>query len=83
MGACSSYAAIAWTCSVVAAGVSVTVPAGTFTDCFQIVTDNPLVLGNKTDYWSPTVQGIVKTVDTETYYPGVETTSLTSYTLAP
>jgi hypothetical protein len=57
------------------------VPAGTFDDCFQITTDNPLLPGIKTDYWSPTVMGIVKTVNSETYYPGTETTSLTSYTL--
>jgi hypothetical protein len=81
MGACSSYALVPYTCSVVASGVTIDVPAGHFTDCFQIVTDNPAALGNKTDYWSPTAQGIVQTVDTETYFPGVETTSLTFYHL--
>jgi predicted ribosomally synthesized peptide with SipW-like signal peptide len=81
MGSCSSYASNSYTCSVVASGVSVTVPAGTFIDCFEIVTDNTDADGTKTDYWSTTAQGIVKTVDTETYFPGVETTVLTSYTL--
>ena len=78
---CMSYGLVAYTCSVAASGVSVTVPKGTFTDCFQITTDNPLAPGTKTDYWSPTVMGIVKTVDTETYAPGVETTVLTNFAL--
>jgi hypothetical protein len=81
MGACSSYSLVPWTCSVVASGMSVTVPKGTFTDCFQVVTDNPAAAGTKTDYWSPTVMGIVQTVDTETYFPGVETTVLTDFTI--
>jgi len=79
--ACSGYALATISVSVVAGNVSVMVPAGTFNDCFQITTDNPLLPGIKTDYWSPTVMGIVKTVNSETYYPGVETTVLTSYTL--
>jgi len=80
-GACSGYASMTFSCSVVASGVSVTVPKGTFADCFQITTDDPLAAGIKTDYWSPTVMGIVKTVNSETYYPGVETTVLTDYTI--
>jgi hypothetical protein len=84
-GACSGYALATISVSVVAGNVSVTVPLGTFADCFQITTDDPdpLKPGIKTDYWSPTVMGIVKTVNSETYFPGVETTSLTSYYIAP
>jgi hypothetical protein len=81
--ACSGYALATISVSVVAGNVSVMVPAGTFADCFQITTDDLLLPGTKTDYWSPTVMGIVKTVNSETYAPGVETTSLTSYIIAP
>jgi len=78
---CTGYSAVTITVSVVAGNVSVTVPKGTFADCFQITTDDPLAPGIKTDYWSPTVMGIVKTVNSETYAPGVETTVLTNFTL--
>ena len=70
-----------WYAEVVAANVTVTVPAGTFTDVFQIdyyvdwnadaifdKSGNPLTdeLTNR-DYWSPTAMANVKQVDFLTY----------------
>jgi len=72
---------VTWTAEVVAVNESVTVPAGTFTDCVKIVETQAAVAGKtKTTWWSPTVQGTVKEVD-EVSYPAVQTMELKSYTL--
>ena len=55
-------------------------PTGTYPNCMEITTDDPLVPGTKVDYYDSTVQGIVYTLDTETY-DGTETQTLTSYNI--
>ena len=75
---------VTWTAEVVAVNESVTVPAGTFTDCVKTVETQtqPAVAGKaKTTWWSPTVQGTVKQVDDASYPPGVQTMELSSYTI--
>ena len=67
--------------------VTVTVPAGTFTDCFVIetLTDEGFGAGfvlSRTDWYSPTAQGLVKTVDVGTA-DGVETRELQAYASVP
>jgi hypothetical protein len=69
------------TVEVVAADVSVTVPAGTFTDCFEIVDTAEGATGSTTTWWSPTVQNAVKVIESESYAPGVQTQELASYDL--
>jgi len=86
LGDCISPEAtsVTWTAEVVAVNESVTVPAGTFTDCVKTVETQtqPAVAGKaKTTWWSPTVQGIVKQVDDASYPPGVQTMELSSYTI--
>jgi len=66
--------------TVTAENVSVTVPAGTFTDCFEIVADDATKPGQQITYWSPTVQGVVKSINDESY-DGIQTGELASYTL--
>ncbi len=65
---------------VVAVDVSVTVPAGTFTDCVEILTTSADP-GETRTWWSPTVQGIVKQVDTMGYPPGTGVMELSAYDL--
>ena len=66
--------------TVVAENQTVTVPAGTFTDCFEIVT-TPVAGGTKTEWYSPTAMAVVKSIDDNTTSLGIETRELTSYTL--
>ena len=65
--------------TVVAENQTVTVPAGTFTDCFelQLVT----ATGMKTEWYSPTAMAVVKSVDDNSQMLGIEIRELTSYTL--
>jgi hypothetical protein len=66
------------TFTVTAENQTVTVPAGTFTDCFVIeVTGNHPQSWAHTDYWSPTAMGLVNRI--ATYYVGVETWELKSF----
>jgi len=69
-----------FTVEVVAVDESVTVPAGTFTDCAKIVTTLDGTDKTSTVWWSPTVQSIVKQIDTIAA-AGVETQELSSYNL--
>ncbi len=73
-----------WTCTetVEAVGVTVTVPAGTFSDCVHITTTCEGECLSEV-WWSPTVMGAVKWVYPESYYNGIETWELASYTIAP
>lgn len=82
LGDCIAEATSAvWTAEVVAVDESVTVPAGTFTDCVKIVETTAEVTGTKTTWWSPTVQGVVKSIDEASYPPGVNVMELASYDL--
>ena len=54
--------------------------AGTFTDCVEMVETEEGGAGSVTTWWSPTVQGIVKQIDTIAAN-GVETQELASYNL--
>ena len=69
------------TVEVVAVDVSVTVPAGTFTDCVEMLETAEGADGTINTWWSPTVQGLVKSVDSSAYAPGVQTQELASYDL--
>jgi hypothetical protein len=81
-GACidTAYFIKTFTVEVVAVDESVTVPAGTFTDCVKIVTTLDGTDKTNTVWWSPTVQSIVKQVDTIAA-KGVETQELSSYNI--
>ncbi len=81
--ACMSEAEADLTVTVSAEPSTISVPAGDFDDCFKIETvdpDKPGLL--KTVWWSPTVQSVVKQVDTLSF-DGTETWELASYTLVP
>jgi hypothetical protein len=82
LGDCiSETATTPHTVEVVAVDVSVTVPAGTFTDCVEYVDTAEGATGSTTTWWSPTVQNAVKVVESESYAPGVQTQELASYDL--
>lgn len=81
---CCQHVEYNQTVNVTAANETVTVPAGTFTDCFVIETRGN-EYGNETalysaDWWSATVMGLVKSVDY--MFEGEEIWELTSYSLA-
>ena len=82
-GACidSAHLIKTFTVEVVAVDESVTVPAGTFTDCVKMVETWDGTTKTKTYWWSPTVQSNVKTVDNGIGANGVETMELSSYTI--
>ena len=65
--------------TVVAENQTVTVPAGTFTDCFELQTVT--ATGMKTEWYSPTAMAVVKSIDDNSQMLGIETRELTSYTL--
>jgi len=81
-GACidTAYFIKTFTVEVVAVDESVTVPAGTFTDCAKIVTTLDGTDKTSAVWWSPTVWSIVKQIDTIAAN-GVETQELSSYNL--
>ena len=82
LGDCiSETATTPHTVEVVAVDVSVTVPAGTFDDCVEYVDTAEGAEGSTTTWWSPTVQGAVKIVESGAYAPGVQTQELESYDL--
>ena len=72
---------VAHTVEVVALGVSVTVPAGTFTDCVQLVETEEGSDGSVITWWSPTVQNFVKRVNDASYPAPGSTEELASYNL--
>jgi hypothetical protein len=76
---CMSEAHVITTVSVVAENQTVTVPAGTFTDCFEIQSDTAAP-GLSTKWWSATAQGPVMQVDDQTW-DSPEVWELVSYTL--
>jgi hypothetical protein len=74
-----------WTANVKAAGETVEVPAGKFTDCFVIehrISDTHGVVRGTIiiEWWSPTVMSIVKSIDYYTYV-GEHLSELQSYNL--
>ena len=81
-GACidTAYFIKTFTVEVVAVDESVTVPAGTFDDCVKIVTTLDGTDKTNTTWYSPTVQSIVKQIDTIAA-KGVETQELSSYNI--
>ena len=79
-GACIAPVTKTFTVEVVAVDESVTVPAGTFTDCVKIVTTLDGTDKTNTVWWSSTVQSIVKQIDTIAAN-GVETQELSSYNI--
>jgi hypothetical protein len=76
----TAYFIKTFTVEVMAVDESVTVPAGTFTDCVKIVTTLDGTDKTNTTWYSPTVQSIVKQIDTIAA-SGVETQELFSYSL--
>ena len=85
-GACLEPLIKTWTQTVEAVGVSVTVPAGTFTDCVYMKVTCKDIHGNeiccKEIWWSPTAMAAVKQIDPCAYI-GVETQELSNYYLWP
>ena len=80
MGSCMGpIATLGTLVTVVAENQTVTVPAGTFTDCFELQTVT--ATGIKTEWYSPTAMAVVKSIDDNTAMLGIETRELTSYTL--
>ena len=65
--------------TVVSANQTITVPAGTFNDCFEIQVETAAP-GMQTMWVSATAQSIVKSVDDQTW-DHTETVELLSYTL--
>ncbi|MCK4221946.1 MAG: metallophosphoesterase, partial [Dehalococcoidia bacterium] len=80
-GACVEPLIKTWTQTVEALGVSVTVPAGTFTDCvyMKVRRDDGCC---KEIWWSPTVMTAVKQIDPCAYID-VETQELSAYNVTP
>ncbi len=80
-GDCIAPKTKTFTVEVVEVDETVTVPAGTFTDCVEILETLDGTDNTKTTWWSPTVQSIVKDVDEGIGANGVQTQELSSYNL--